>query len=161
MAGVFVGSTEIKGVYLGTTEVKKVYLGSELVWNSVPVPTPKRMTKSGSQTLGGSNSQNKIVGWVPGTNTVAGDIVNEELVINGTGTITVNISLTFNSSMTNSYVAIVKNNVQMAAGSPATITTATLTWTGAVTQGDSIAAWVLKGTTFSRSCTAGYVEYTV
>ncbi|MDM7488694.1 hypothetical protein QT969_10365 [Rhodococcus sp. CSLK01-03] len=128
--------------------------------------SPLRMTKNTSQSIPNSTTA-KITGWNPDSTsphtTTTANIVNNELVVNGDGTISV--SMTLNRSTTNSsdQAYIYKNGVQVAASDVNNFnSTRTATWSGTVVQGDTLAAYYKNTSGFNTATvTGGSLGYTI
>lgn len=139
--------------------------GTETATQSASVVnlTALRMDKSGSYPAP-ANSLTKVTGWAPGTGATSVDIVNNELVVNGDGNITVSVQLTRSSTdSTNSNIRLYRNGVQVQASATfGFANTQSLSWTGNVAAGDTLAAYYYAQNAFNgTNITAGYVQYTV
>lgn len=124
--------------------------------------TPRKMNKSGTQSLGSSTGNIKITGWARETSnpvTPTEAIVNNELVVDGDGNITITASgFSFSSTSSMSGLRLYRNGVQI----ETTTSLSTISWTGDVQAGDSFALYVAKTTTLSRTVNAnGSLGYTV
>jgi hypothetical protein len=86
MAGVFVGATEASRVYVGSTQAK-IYVGSTFVH---PIPDAMGMDKSGVFNVSPANGTPvKVTGWTVRAGFPNTQIVNDELVMNGHGNVTI------------------------------------------------------------------------
>lgn len=143
----------------GQGPLDAIYHGDDKVW-PIPRPTPRGMSKTSSQSLSGTGDI-KLTGFTPQTGSTAADIVNNELVVNGTGNITVTASgFTFSGSMGG--MRIYRNGVLVASSSSTATAPPALSWTGDVVLGDTLAVYANKVTTLSRTANAaGSLSYTV
>lgn len=126
--------------------------------------SPLVMTKSGTFThTGSSGSEQKVTGWGPGSETSVGDIVDDELVVNGDGNITVTLNATRSSSSgTSSQFRLMRNGIQVAtSGNLSFSTTGSASWTGNSTLGDRFSFYWYKGTGTSQSCSTATLGYVV
>ena len=131
--------------------------GAETVTQAAPLVslTALGMDKSGSQTLGGLNTDNKVTGWTPQAGTSAGDIVNDTLIVNGSGNITVSASVGYSGFSSSVTARIYRNGVQVASGSATSVS-----WTGDVVQGDALELNIRKTTSGSRTVSSASLAYT-
>lgn len=124
---------------------------------------PMGMNKNGSDDIEKQTSR-KVTGWIERPGYPGSQIVNDELVANGDGNITIYASLTRsgkNSTNDRSYIYI--NGVQVVQSATWNFDeTKEITWTGSISNGASISVWFNNTNAFSsNSITGGYVYYTI
>lgn len=99
------------------------------------------MDKSGTQALNQNSTYVQITGWTPQSGTAAGDIVNNALVVNGSGAIKITAKATGSASFSQSITLQLRVNGNTVATSPTGTTTASVSYNYTATQGDVITLW--------------------
>jgi len=122
--------------------------------------TPQGMSKSASQSLTAGSftgADNKLTGFTAQSGTAAGSVVNNGLVVNGDGNITVDASAAYSTVSSSCRLDIWKNGVRVSTTTSAT----SATWTGDVVQGDVLELHVWRTTTSGRTVSSASLAYTV
>ncbi|MGJ5667812.1 hypothetical protein QLG13_08075 [Rhodococcus aetherivorans] len=165
---IYSGTQKLKSLYVGAQKIKEAWVWSGTAWQKVftsIVLTPMRMNKSGTAPTMPANATTKIPGWTADAGHPQTSIVNDSLVVNGPGNITVTMSITRGTTFgaLNDNVKIYRNGAQVAV-SPnfSTGGTQTATWSGTVALGDRIEAYYTNAEFSStNTVTGGYLQYVI
>lgn len=141
----------------GQGPLDAIYHGDDKVWPKPPL-SAQGMSRSGSQSISGSfgGSANKLTGFTPQAGTSAANVVDDGLVVNGEGSITVSATASHNST-SSLRLDIYLNGVRVSTGTSAT----SQTWTGAVKEGDRLELYVWSTTTITRTNNSAALSYAV
>lgn len=125
--------------------------------------TEMGMDKSGNYSTPGANGITKITGWTTRSGFPDTVITNNELVVNGDGNVTFQISITRSStSGSTDNIRLYKNGAQVYATPNFGFTTGTTgSYTTDVVEGDSFSLYYQNGQFSVKTVTAGYLYYDV
>lgn len=124
--------------------------------------TAQGMQTSASQSIpngsfGGSGADNKLGNMVAQSGTSPSAVVDNALVVNGTGNIALTASATYSTLTSGLRLDIWLNGVRVSSTSSPTSASVS----GFVTQGDLLELHVLKTNTSGRTCSSASLSYTV